>query len=202
VTRWALPFLLLALLGWVTFNTLRTDSPGSKGLQAGARLPPFALPLAGSPCRGRCDANIATEPGQGAAGARPACAVRGPQVLNSCALAERGPVVLAFVFAPIAACRDEVSVLERVRARHPAVGFGVVIVRADGARTRALVRDAGWTLPVGYDHDAAVADEYAVVVCPTLTFAYRGGKVAGSTVGPLDAAGVERWVRRIEHGRG
>ena len=53
-------------------------------------------------------------------------------------------------------------------------------------------------LPVGYDHDGAVANQYAVVVCPTITFVGRGGRVAGSTVGALDEAGVEEWVRRIE----
>ena len=64
------------------------------------------MPLSTSPCRGRCDANVATEAGQGAAGAKPACAVRGPDVLNSCELAEGGPFVLAFVFEPVARCRD------------------------------------------------------------------------------------------------
>jgi hypothetical protein len=37
-----------------------------------------------------------------------------------------------------------------------------------------------------------------VVVCPTITFVGRGGRVEGSTVGPQDEAGVESWVRRIE----
>ncbi len=101
MSRWIVPFLLVALLGWVTLNTIRSDSPGSHGLPAGAKLPPFAMPLSSSTCRGRCDANVAVRAGQGAAGERPACSVRGPHVLNSCELAERGPVVLALtiVFA-------------------------------------------------------------------------------------------------------
>ena len=56
--------------------------------------------------------------------------------------------------------------LERVAARHRDVAFRVVAVRADAATARAL----GTTLPVGYDHDGAVANEYAVVVCPTITY--------------------------------
>ena len=152
------------------------------------------MPLSTSSCKGRCDANIATKADQGAAGAKPACEVRGPQVLNSCELAEGGPFVLAFVFEPVARCRAQLPVLERVAARHRDVAFRVVAVRADAATARAL----GTTLPVGYDHDGAVANEYAVVVCPTITYVRAGGKVACSTVGPLGEEAIEDWVRRIE----
>jgi hypothetical protein len=184
----------VALLGWVTLNSVATETAGSKGLQAGEALPPFAMPLSTSSCRGRCDANVATEAGQGAAGERPACTVRGPQVLNSCELAEGGPFVLAFLFAPVDRCRNQLPALERVAARHPEVRFRVVAVRADAAQARGL----GSSLPVGYDHDGAVANQYAVVVCPTLTYVRAGGKVAGSTVGPLGEEAIENWVRRIE----
>ena len=199
MARWIVPFLLVALLGWVTLNTLTGDSPGSRGLPAGAKLPPFAMPLSSSSCRGRCDANIATRPGQSKAGPRPACEVRRPDVLNSCQLAERGPVVLAFVFEPVRACRKQLGVLDRVRARHPDVAFAAVDVRADGASARRFAR--GLTLPVGYDRDAAVADEYAVVVCPTIVFARRGGVVSESTTHALDEAAVESRVRRLEAAR-
>jgi hypothetical protein len=196
MSRWIVPFLLVALLAWVTLNTLTGDSPGSKGLPAGAKLPPFALPLSSSTCQGRCDANIATGSGQDKAGPRPACDVRRPDVLNSCQLAERGAVVLAFVFEPVRACRDQLGVLDRVRARHPDVAFAAIDVRADGASARKLAR--GLELPVGYDHDAAVADEFAVVVCPTIVFARRGGVVSESTTHALDEAAVEARVRKLE----
>jgi hypothetical protein len=182
-------------MGWITLNTLTSDSPGSRGLPAGRALPPFAMPLSGSSCRGRCDANVAQHAGQGSAGARPACAVHGADVLNSCELGA-GAFVLAFVFQPVSECRDELAVLARARARHPDVRFAAVAVRADGPAARGLAR-AYPGLPLAYDHDGAVADEYAVVVCPTITFG-RAGRVTGSTVGPLDAAGLESWVRRIE----
>jgi hypothetical protein len=74
------------------------------------------------------------------------------------------------------------------------VRFRVVAVRADAATARSLAT----TLPVGYDHDGAVANEYAVVVCPTITYVRAGGKVAGSTVGPLGEEAISNWVRRIE----
>jgi hypothetical protein len=182
-----------ALLTWITFNSIATESRGSRGLQAGEALPPFAMPLSTSRCRGRCDANVATEAGQGAAGARPACEVRGPEILNVCELAEGGPFVLAFVFHPVARCRAQIPVLERVAARHRDVAFRIVAVRADAAQARSLRSN----LPVGYDHDGAVANEYAVVVCPTITYVARGGRVEGSTVGEQPESEIESWVRRI-----
>ena len=66
-------------------------------------------------------------------------------------------------------------------------------MRADAAAARGLRS----TLPVGYDHDGAVANEYAVVICPTITYVRAGGKVAGSTVGPLGEQTIEGWVQRI-----
>jgi hypothetical protein len=188
-----LAVFVVALLGWVTLNSVATETAGSRGLQKGDALPPFAMPLSTSSCRGRCDANVATKADQGAAGARPACSVRGADVLNSCELAEGGPFVLAFVFHPVARCREQLPALERVAARHRDVKFRIVAVRADAAQARGL----GSNLPVGYDHDGAVANEYAVVVCPTITYVARGGTVAGSTVGPIGEGEIERWVARI-----
>jgi hypothetical protein len=183
-----------ALLTFITFNSIVTESQGSKGLQPGDDLPPFAMPLSTSSCEGRCDANVATGEGQGAAGARPACEVRGPEVLNVCELREDGPFVLAFVFHPVDRCREQVPVLERVAARHPDVAFRVVAVRANASEARGLRS----TLPVGYDNDGAVANEYAVVVCPTITYVGGGGRVVGSTVGVQTEAQVEEWVRKLE----
>ena len=182
-----------ALLTWITFNTIVTESKGSRGLQAGEALPPFAMPLSTSSCRGRCDANVATEPGQGAAGARPACEVRGPDILNSCELVEGGPFVLAFVFAPVARCRDQIPALERVAARHRDVAFRIVAVRADAAQARSLRRQpAGRRRPRRRGRQRV-----AVVVCPTITYVARGGRVEGSTVGPVADEDIESWVRRL-----
>ena len=68
----------LLALAYITLNTLGTDAPGSRGVANGERLPPFAVPLAVSNLKG--DAQV--DPAK-------ACRVRGPRVLNSCALAER-----------------------------------------------------------------------------------------------------------------
>ena len=72
--------------------------------------------------------------------------------------------------------------------RHRDVQFRVVAVRADAEQARSLKAN----LPVGYDHDGAVANEYAVVVCPTITYVGRGGEIAGSTRGRADRRPARR----------
>ena len=71
------------------------------------------------------------------------CDVRGPDVLNVCELAERGPVVLAFFAEPVDRCDDQIDMLDRLRSRFPDVQFAAVAIRGDrddaaapGARAR------------------------------------------------------------------
>jgi hypothetical protein len=61
----------------------------------------------------------------------------------------------------------------------------VYFSRNDFDEIRATVRRRGWTLPVGVDHDGAVANLYRVGGCPTTVFAYRGGRVRKTRLGPL-----------------
>ena len=165
---WIVGVLVVLGLAYITLNTLGTDAPGSRGVPNGEKLPPFAVPLATSKLEG--DAQV--DP-------KKACRVRGADVLNSCALAENGPVVLTFFATRSERCEQQVDVLERVRRRYPDVGFAAVSVRGKRADVRRVVRKHKWGMPVGYDHDGAVSNAYAVAVCPTITFAGRDGKVAG-----------------------
>jgi hypothetical protein len=164
----------LAVIAYITYNSIVTEGPGSRGVEPGRELPAFAVPLALSSLEG--DANVSDE----------ACEVRGADVLNVCELAETGPVVLAF-FADAARCDDQIDVLERVRPRFPDVQFAAVAVRGDRQDLRERVRRRGWELPVGHDRDGAVANAYAVAVCPQITFARRGGEVLRTTFGSQDA---------------
>jgi hypothetical protein len=165
----------LVILAYITLNTVETKAPGSRGVPVGRPLPPFAVPLATSDLQG--DAQV--DP-------RRACGVRGPKILNSCQLAERGPVAIAFFATRSTRCERQVDVLERVRRRFPGVGVAAVSVRGNRGDVRRLVREHGWRMPVGYDHDGAVSNAYAVAVCPTITFARRGGKVASTALSLLD----------------
>ena len=189
----------IVVLAYITLNSLRTEGVGSRGPSVGERLPPFAMPLAGS--ESEADANVATRPDSGPAGARPACTVRGPEILNVCELAERGPVVLAFLTAGAGRCEDQVDVLDRVAPRHPAVGFAAVAIRGSREDLRRTLRERGWALPVGHDRDGAVANLYGVAVCPRVTFARRGGEVAGTALGFLDQRALEVRATALAAGR-
>lgn len=173
----------LAILAYITYNSLVTEGPGSRGVEAGSELPAFAVPLARSGLEG--DANLSDR----------ACAVRGDDVLNVCELAEGGPVVLAFFAEPVARCVDQIDGLDRLRRRFPDVRFAAVAIRGDRDDLRRLVRDRGWGITVGHDRDGAVANAYAVAVCPQITFARRGGEVTGTAFGSQDEAAL---AERIE----
>jgi AhpC/TSA family len=195
---WIVGVAVVFAIAYITLNTIRTDAPGSRGLDPGDPLPPFAAPLALSRLDG--DANLATEPDQGGQGKRPACEVRGPDILNSCELAERGPVVLAFVAARSEACDRQVDALDRARADHPDVSFAAVAIRGDRDDLRRTIRRRGWRLPVAWDRDGGVANAYAVAICPTVTFAYRGGRVQGTSLTLVEGAELRRRVERIRRG--
>lgn len=192
---WIVGVVVVFAIAYITLNTLRTDAPGSRGVPAGSRLPAFAAPLASSKLEG--DANLATRPDQGGQGKRPACSVRGPDIVNSCQLAETGPVVLAFTAARSKTCDRQIDVLQRIRSEYPDVQFAAVSIRGDRDDLRALIRDRGWTLPVAYDHDGGIANAFAVAICPTVTFAYRGGKVQGTSLTLIEGDALRRRIEQI-----
>jgi hypothetical protein len=196
---WVVGIIFLAWIAYITVNTLRSDRPGSRGVPDGNPLPPFAMPLALSNLEG--DSNIATRHDQGGAGKRPACSVRGPRILNSCELAERGPVALGFYASRAGkACRRQLDVFEHVRRNFPGVQFAAVAIRGDRGDLRKVIRDAGLRYPVGYDHDGQVANVYRVAGCPTTTLAYPGGIVMHTYLGLLDEQRLSGVVRRLVAG--
>ncbi len=175
----------LAVLAYITYNSIVTEGPGSRGVEAGSDLPAFAVPLALSGLEGL--PNLTER----------ACDVRGEEVLNVCELADRGPVVLAFFAEPIDRCVEQIDMLDRLRARFPDVRFAAVAIRGDREELRERVREHGWRLPVGYDENGAVANAYAVAVCPQITFAERGGEVTGTTFGSQSEAALARMIEEL-----
>ena len=175
----------LVILGYITYNSLVTEGPGSRGVEAGSELPAFAVPLALSDLDG--DANVSSR----------ACTVRGPKILNSCQLTEHGAVVLGFFAEPSERCDDEIDRLDRLRTRFPDVQFAAVAIRGSRDALRTRVRQRRWRLPVGYDHDGAVANAYAVAICPTITLAHRGGTVVRTVLGTEDDAQLAAAIRGL-----
>jgi hypothetical protein len=185
-SSWIVGAAAVLALAYITLNTLGTDAPGSRGVPDGEKLPPFAVPLALSSLQG--DAQV--DPAK-------ACRVRGPRVLNSCRLAERGPVAIAFFATKSERCERQIDVIERVRRRFPDISFAAVSVRGDRDDVRRQARRRGWGMPVGYDHDGAVTNLYAVAICPTITFAGRGGRVVSTSFSLLGEAALAKRLEAI-----
>ncbi len=70
-------------------------------------------------------------------------------------------------------------------------------VRDDRDAVRELVREHGWKMPVGYDHDGAVASLYRVGGCPTFAYAYPGGTLQSASIGDLTASQLDARVRGL-----
>jgi hypothetical protein len=185
-----------ALIVVVTLNTLGNEGPGSTGVPVGKLAPVFAAPLAAGRLQG--DVNVATKPGQGAAGAIPACSVKAPGALVSCDLTRRNPAVLVFFVTAGSRCAQQLDAVERVRRQTPGVRYAAVAIRGDRGAAASLARTRGWRFPVGYDHDGVLANLYGVAVCPHITYILPGGRVDGTTVGSLNALGLRNRVAVLE----
>jgi peroxiredoxin len=191
---WIVGVVGLLLIAYITLNTLRTQ--GQEAPQEGKQLPPFATPLALSSLNG--DANVARKSDSGASGKRPACEVRGDDVFNVCDLAARSPLVLAFFITRGGTeCRRQLDVIQRVQGRFPAVRFAAVAVRGNRGDLRTLIRRRGWTFPIGFDRDGAVANLYGVAVCPTIVFAYPRRLTMVTDFGYLGEAKLAARVRAL-----
>jgi len=117
-----------------------------------------------------------------------------------CQLAERGPVVLAFIATRGGHCERLLDRLAAVRARFPGVQMAGLAIRGSRDDLRVLVRRHHWPFPVGHDRDGAVANLYGVAVCPEITFAYPGGIVQGTAIGQLSVAQLAGRLRRLVSG--
>jgi hypothetical protein len=105
--------------------------------------------------------------------------------------------VLAFLADRSDRCLRQIDLLERMRPRFEDVQFAAVAIRGDRDQLRREVREHGWTMPVAYDQDGAVANTYAVAVCPTITFAARDGVVKTTTLGEATEAEIARDIALI-----
>lgn len=187
---WFVGVVAFALIVVAILNGLETEGIQSGGPERGAKLQPFATPLADSQLEG--DANVATKDDQGDFGRRAACTVRGREILNVCELYERGPVVLTIFPAQGEQCRDVLDQFQRVAPQFPDVTFAAVGSRGDRDDLRGR-----WSFPVGWDRDGAVASLYGLVGCPQITFARRGGRVVETTRTELTDAQLAAKARAL-----
>jgi hypothetical protein len=191
--------IFAAIIAIAAINTLEHGEEAILGLnKLGARwsLPEFAVPRANGPLEG--DANVAQDdcetaqtPCPGSARRRPACRIRTPAAIRVCDFFDR-PLVISFWFSRGGNCVEQQDVVDRVAARYRGrVSFLSLDVRDDRDTVRDLIRRHGWTMPVGYDRDGAVAELYRVGVCPTFAYAYPGGTLQSASIGELTSEELE-----------
>jgi hypothetical protein len=193
---WLVGIAAILVVAGLSIRAVQPDAPRATGVAAGERLPPFAVVLATSDvvCEDDddpCDANVARRAGQGEAGRRPACDVRGPTILNVCELAERGPLVLALAASRGPSCLAAGDRLAALARRHRGLQVALVAIGGDLDALRDSVRERGWSFPVGWDRDGILAGIYGVAACPYVTVARRRGRVQGTLVGARTASGGE-----------
>jgi hypothetical protein len=165
--------LVIAILVGITINTISTKPNGARGVAAGVRVPPFAVPLVTGNLKG--DANVSTT------GRAPACTVRGPRILNICQQYERGPVALV-LFVDAGGCADVLDDLQALSPSYPRVHLAAVSIRGDRGSVRSLVASHGIGFPVGIDDQGDLAALYKLATCPQVTFIERGGVAQGDAL--------------------
>jgi hypothetical protein len=166
--------LALFILALITLNTILTKPNGSKGIEPGHVMAPFAVPLVLGKLTG--DADIAVNAHEGARGNVAACQERGAEILNVCQLYERGPVVLA-LFLDAGSCANVLGDMQTISSSFPGVQFAAVALSGDRPKLRRLIYSRRLSMPVGLDRDGRLLAVYKVASCPQVTFAYPGGVV-------------------------
>ncbi|MEK6277089.1 MAG: TlpA disulfide reductase family protein [Actinomycetota bacterium] len=201
----AVGLLFLVVSAIALVNTITTREGGVLGLEKETKdlpLAEFAVPLAAGGLEG--DANIAQDdcssgqlPCPQDSRRTPACDVDAAQAIRVCDYFDR-PLVISFWFTRGGDCEAQQDVVSAVSQRYRGrVNFLSIDVRDSRNTVRDLIRERGWTMPVGYDHDGAVSDVYRVGGCPTFVFAYPGGILHEASIGELDPPALDRRVREL-----
>ncbi|MFL5873199.1 MAG: TlpA family protein disulfide reductase [Solirubrobacterales bacterium] len=199
--------LFLAVIVVATVSTLRNggggETLGIDRLPARWPLPAFAVPAGAGKLEG--DANVAQDdcetgeiPCPEDARRTPACRVDLPESIRVCDFFDR-PLVLSFWFTKGGSrCVQQQDLVERLYRRYRGrVIFLSLDIRDDRDTVRELIRQRGWTMPVGFDRDGAVAGLYGVGVCPTFAYVYPGGTLESAGIGELTASQLSKRVDRL-----
>jgi hypothetical protein len=188
--------LFLAVILVATLHTLEGGGGETLGLDrlpARWPLPEFAVPAGAGRLEG--DANVAQDdcetseiPCPEAARRTPACRIHAAGAIRVCDFFDR-PLVISFWFTEGDGCVDQQNVVQQVAGRYrDRVGFLSLDIRDDRGDLRELIRQHGWTMPVGYDRDGAVAGLYGIGGCPTFAYVYPGGTLQSASIGDLTAS--------------
>ncbi len=196
-------FLALVVVAFVSAATDRdSGSLGIESEESDLPLPEFAVPAAISDID--ADANLfqddcetAELPCPADKRRTPACRVEGAEVIRVCDYFGL-PLVISFWFARGTDCENQQDVVDAVAARYRGrVNFLSIDIRDDRDEVRELIRERGWTIPVGYDRDGALSTLYRVGVCPTFAYAFPGGILHDAGIGELSPTELEQRVEAL-----
>ena len=173
-----------------SINTFTNDEGGLLGAdaQAGEPLPEFAVPEL--PGGEDADANIFQDDCESSANPcpadeqrTPACEVELPRVLRVCDYFDR-PLVLSFWFTSPSECPPTQDLVDDAASRFEGrVNFLSIAVRGEREELERIIRERGWSIPVGWDRDGAVSNLYRVGVCPTVALLLPGGILEEARIG-------------------
>ena len=198
--------LFLAIIVIATVNTIGGggggETLGLDKLPSRWPLPEFAVPEGAGKLEG--DANVAQDDCETSAlpcpddsRRTPACRVDLPESIRVCDFFDR-PLVISFWFTKGDGCAEQQDVVDEVYRRYRGrVGFLSLDIRDERDAVRELISRRGWTMPVGYDRDGAVAGLYGIGLCPTFAYAFPGGTLESASVGELTAAQLSDRVDRL-----
>jgi hypothetical protein len=198
--------IFLAVIVVATVNTIEGGGGGETlGLDrfpARWPLPEFAVPAGAGELEG--DANVAQDdcetsslPCPGGSQRTPACRIGSAEAIRVCDLFDK-PLVISFWFTKGDGCAEQQDVVERLYRRYRGrVGFLSLDIRDGRDTLREAIRRHGWTMPVGYDRDGAVASLYGVGGCPTFAYVYPGGTLQDASIGDLSAGRLQEHVTRL-----
>jgi hypothetical protein len=199
----------LIFLAVIAIAALNTFEGGGGGETLGLdRLPPrwplpeFAVPEGAGKLEG--DANVSQDDCETSAipcpedsRRTPACRIDPAEAIRVCDFFDR-PLVISFWFTKGDECVEQQDLVDRVHRRYrERVGFLSLDIRDDRDTLRDLIRERGWTMPVGYDRDGAVASLYGVGGCPTFAYVYPGGTLQSASIGELTEAQLSARVERL-----
>jgi hypothetical protein len=196
--------VFIGIIAVASINTLRTEDSGVIGSHDEGDLPlaQFAVPDARSDLDG--DANIAQDdcessqiPCPESDRRTPACRVDVEGAIRVCDEFDR-PLVISFWFTRGGDCERQQDAFETAyRHFSDRANFLAVDVRDDRDTVQRLIRDHGWTHPIGLDRDGALSNLYRVGGCPTFLYAFPGGILHATSLGQLDAAELEQKVNDL-----
>lgn len=195
---WLVGVAAIILIIVVGANTLPHAGKGLKGLPPGSSLPVFAAAEATGPLDGPPNLKrSATDKSVG--NKTPACDVHGRGVVNLCDLRTK-PLVLALIVPGPNRCERQLDSIQKIMPSYPGVNFAAIVSGRGKSTVASLVRRHKWTFPVALDPQLVLFGVYRAAICPTITFAYKGGIAKNSTIRPLTDARLRAEIEAIEKG--